>query len=199
MPNERICSVNDCGKPYKSRGLCNTHYEQWRRNSHGHPPIGERLQTERGSLLRWINDVAVPYEGNECLPWPFNNSTNGRGAVRVNGRMCSAPRVICEIANGPPPSPFHQAAHSCGNGHLGCLNPKHLRWATPLENQQDRLTHGTHNRGSRNCEAKLTEEQVQQIRALAGNLSQRKIARKFGVAKSTVARIHHGTQWAFLK
>lgn len=33
---------------------------------------------------------------------------------------------MCELVYGKPPMPKHQAAHNCGKGNLGCINPKHL-------------------------------------------------------------------------
>lgn len=198
MPKKRICSVEDCSKPYKSRGLCNTHYEQWRRNSPGHPQIGDRIQTESGTLLRWINEVAVSYKGDDCLIWPFNKSSNGYGLVRVNGRPNAVHRLVCKLVHGEPPTADHESAHSCGNGHLGCVNPAHLRWATTLENQRDRFIHGTHCMGMRNGSAKLTAIDVLAIRDLKGKLGQRKIAARFGVTKSTIARIHNGSNWRSL-
>lgn len=50
---------------------------------------------------------------------------------------------MCQKAHGDPPSPKHDAAHSCGRGHEGCVNPNHLSWKTKKQNQADRITHGT--------------------------------------------------------
>jgi hypothetical protein len=30
-PRERTCKVPDCGDPYRSKGFCGRHYQQWRR------------------------------------------------------------------------------------------------------------------------------------------------------------------------
>lgn len=46
-------------------------------------------------------------------------------------------RHMCKLKNGDPPTPDHEAAHSCGNGKHGCINPNHLRWATDAENMAD--------------------------------------------------------------
>jgi len=37
------------------------------------------------------------------------------------------------------PCPF--AHHSCGNGHLGCVNPKHLYWGDASQNAKDAAKH----------------------------------------------------------
>jgi hypothetical protein len=57
-----------------------------------------------------------------------------------------AHRVMCEIAHGPKPAPGFVAAHTCGKGREGCVNPRHLRWASQKENMADKLLHGTSNR-----------------------------------------------------
>jgi len=43
--------------------------------------------------------------------------------------------------------------------------------------------------------ARLTLEQVKKIRKLKGSIGQRKIAQRFNISKSQVARIHHNKSW----
>lgn len=113
----------------------------------------------------------------------------------LDGRLQLAHREVCRAAFGPPPTQSHVAAHSCGNGHLGCVNPKHVRWATDEENKHDMLAHGTRLFGEANGAARLTAQQVRAIRDLCASLSQRKIASMFGVSKSTVSSICHDETW----
>src|SRR5437879_1542174 len=96
-----------------------------------------------GAAMAWI--VAhVNYQGDDCLPWPFSR-LNGYGRGGHNGTPFYANRMMCEKAHGPPPTPEHEAAHSCGNGPQGCTNPRHLSWKTPSANQLDRAEHGNPN------------------------------------------------------
>src|SRR5690606_6465223 len=120
------------------------------------------------------------YAGDDCLKWPFGVGDHGRGIVTISGSTVSAPRAMCKSAHGEPPAPYHQAAHSCGNGHLGCMNPKHLRWATVRENELDKIIHGTVRRGSDINTAKVTAEEVIQIREMAGSVKVRLISERFG-------------------
>lgn len=145
MANSRLCSIPDCGKKHYGLGLCHTHYELKRRNG---THLG-RGGTSKGALLRFIEDVAIKHVSNECLTWPFGANQKGYGILRIDGRHNLAHRYVCKLAHGSPPSPRHQAAHGCGKGHLGCVNPYHLRWATPKENSGDRVIHGTSGRGGR--------------------------------------------------
>lgn len=102
------------------------------------------------------------------------------------------------MAHGEPPSPEHEAAHSCGKGHLGCIHPHHVRWATPKENSADMVLHGTSVRGERNAAAILTKDQVREIFALKGKVRQIEIAHYFEVSQATVADIHRGGAWGWL-
>jgi len=45
---------------------------------------------------------------------------------------------MCRLANGDPALPWLEASHTCEQGHLGCVNPKHLEWETHYENHQRR-------------------------------------------------------------
>jgi hypothetical protein len=99
-----------------------------------------------------------------------------------------------------PPSSKYQAAHKCGNGHLGCVNPKHLSWKTRAENEADKIAHGTISRGERNGHAKLVEASVIAIisRADRGE-TQQSLADSFGVHQSTISVIVHRKRWRYLE
>lgn len=189
----KICSIERCGKTVRSRGYCRSHYTRWL--VHGDPLGGS---TGHGEHLRWITETALVYDGDDCLKWPFGTNGKGAGLAWVNGVRYMASRYICEQVHGEPPTPDHEAAHSCGKGHEGCVNPKHLRWATPKENQSDRLLHNTDVRGEKHKRAKLTGEQVQEIRALRRVLTYEEMAKRYGVSKSNISAILNRESWAWL-
>lgn len=140
----------------------------------------------------------VAYAGDDCLTWPFSRcAPHGRGQLGYNGkRSIAAHRLMCELAHGTKPTPKHQASHSCGNGHLGCVNPRHLSWATNSQNQLDRRRHGTAKAGNPNGrKGKLTAEQVARIKALKGVRTQLELAEMFGVKYGTIGSIHRGETW----
>lgn len=84
--------------------------------------------------------------------------------------------------------------HKCDNPR--CINPEHLELGTNKDNSQDMVSRGRSGAGGRNSRAKLTAEQVQQIKVLvsSGKLH-REVAELFGVARNTVSRIVGGTRW----
>lgn len=186
-----ICTVSDCRKTVEARGLCGAHYYRWRK--HG-DPLGGR--TPNGEALRYLRDVVLAYEGDDCLIWPYIKSADGYGLInRPGGNVAVVSRMVCEETKGPPPSPDHDAAHSCGKGNLGCVTKAHLSWKTRLANVADAIAHGTHIAGERSGRAKLNWEQVRQIRAAAGTMAQAEIGALFGVGYRTVGRIIAGTTW----
>lgn len=192
MPVE-VCKIGGCERSAKHNGLCGPHFfRAWR---HGSPTEGG---TFRGEPLRFLIEVAVPYEGDDCLAWPFAKTGRGYGHINLKGKKVKAHRYVCTIVKGAPPSAKHVAAHECGNGHLGCVNPKHLTWKTASENVADRAVHGTSCRGERHFSAKLTEEQVRQIISLKGVETAGRTGKRFGVDASTVSKIHRGEIWGWL-
>lgn len=188
---QNICEIDGCGKPRFARGWCSAHWARWRR--HG-CPLGGR--TPEGSL-RAFYEKALSYEGDECLTWPYG-CTNGYARMSLGGKMRSVPRLICEHRHGPPPTPQHDAAHSCGRGHLGCVAQHHLSWKTRAENLADQIDHGTHHRGERQWLSKLTRSDVRQIRSLRGERKQCEIAAQFNISKQHVSAIMKRTTWAWL-
>lgn len=148
-------------------------------------------QKRDGKHMRWLKAHAN-YSGNDCLKWPFNCDTGGYGLMYANGKTPNAHRVMCELVNGPAPTERHQAAHSCGNGHLACVNPTHLSWKTNRENQLDRRKHGTAIRG---IDTKLNHAAAAKIRQLRGTDTYTAIGRQFGVSRDTIRKVMTGQTW----
>jgi hypothetical protein len=199
MASTHVCAIPECGKPRRGREWCRTHYSRWLR--HGDPMAGGpvRKAAAPGEPMRFLQEVAIPYVGDGCLIWPYSRSSMGRGNIRVGNKAVEVNRLVCEGRHGPPSTPDLEAAHNCGNGHLGCCNPGHLRWDTHTGNQRDRVAHGTSNRGERAGNAKLTEPQVREILKLKGQMSRAKIGKQFGVHGNTVAEIHARRNWFWVE
>lgn len=193
MAKHKICAVEGCGNPHHARGFCGKH--NYKFVKYGDPLAG-RTSASPGEPLRWIEQNAG-HDGDGCLPWPFEVARCGYGVVKHNGKKRVASRVMCEFAHGLPPSQGLDAAHSCHNPP--CCNPKHLRWATRRENNDDKIENGTAMRGEKVVFAKLTERAVLEIRALDGVVAQQDIAEKFGVNATAVSRIINRKRWGWLE
>ncbi len=194
MAAKRICTIDGCGKVLVARGFCGPHYR--RLMKYGDPFGGERAI--RGDALEYlISIVSQSQETSGCIEWPFGKFASGYGAF--NGHESGyAHRAVCELVHGPPSDPKLQASHSCGKGHLGCVNPAHLRWATAKSNASDKKSHGTHMRGENVNGVKLSEADVRQIRTMLGAMTQKDIADKFGVGRGAISEIARGRNWAWL-
>ena len=139
------------------------------------------------ALMTWIRDH-LGYEHEYCLIWPFGRNRNGYGCIGREGKYIYVHRYICELVNGPSPADDYQVLHSCGRGHDGCVNPRHLSWGTPTENQLDRDSVGR-------PRTKLTPEQAAEIRDLKGLEHVVETARRFGVTEANVRQIQSGKTW----
>lgn len=146
----------------------------------------------RGKSARkdWLIERAS-YDGEECLIWPYAH-VRGYGHFVVYQTKFYAHRFMCELINGSPPTPEHQASHECGNGHKGCVHPKHLSWKTQSENQLDRRQHGTMARNSLGRVGKLSQAVVEKIRSLAGTKTQDEVAAMFKITRGHVQFIQSG-------
>lgn len=194
MADKPLCKISECGKQAFARGWCNAHYMRWRK--HGDPLAG---RTAEGETLAFI-EMALLADTEDCIRWPFGKGSDGRARTTLDGRKSLVSRIVCERVHGAPPTRDHQAAHSCGKGHEACINPKHLRWATPSENQKDRAEHGTHTMGERNPKAVLAKSDVHRIRRLiADGKTRRALAREYGVSRQAIADIAARRTWAWLE
>lgn len=192
------CSIEGCkGNAHYSakgaRGWCRRHYRLWQ--SRGEPVP---LKAANGEPMGYLKGFVLQNRGGECLLWPYARTSNGYAWVYNPEGSKLVSRILCEEVHGPPPSDVHEAAHSCGNGHMGCVTREHIRWASPLENAADRQGHGTQCRGEAIGTSKLTAEQVREIRQLQGSLPIDEIASRFGVTPASISHIHTGHTWSWL-
>jgi len=150
----------------------------------------------KGKAYAWLREH-VNHVGQNCLKWPFAfNKFTGYATFGMEGKIRYAHRWMCEQKNGPPPSPKSEAAHTCGNAHMQCVNPNHLVWKTRKGNAQDRVKHGNHRDHLGKRHFRLTPVQVDEIRSLKGIESQYKLAERFGISRCTISSIHCGRMYA---
>lgn len=130
---------------------------------------------------------------NNCWLWQL--STNrGYGQIRVKDKMKKAHRVSYEEFIGPIPNGL-LVRHVCNN--TICLNPFHLLVGTHQDNSDDKLRANRQAKGADNGRAKLTEDQVREIRRLyeTGRYSYSELARMFNVSKTPIHHIVNRQTW----
>lgn len=196
MATSRLCQIDGCDKKHHAKGFCKKHLYKFNRYGDGSagrelPPRGEPL----AFLFGLLND-----RREECVYWPYSpRGKFGYGGVFYEGRMDLAHRIGCEWVNGPPTTKDHEAAHNCGQGREGCVNPYHTRWATPKENAADQVAHGTRRCGDKISTTKLTPDAVRSLRRdIAGGATQVATALKYAISRRQVRAIIDGRYWTWV-
>lgn len=126
----------------------------------------------------------------ECIEWQGYCTQDGYGETRIGGTKVRIHRYTWQKANGPIPDNL-VVRHKCDNPK--CYNIEHLELGTTQENTQDRVERGRSATGESNGNVKLTEEIVLAIRA--SELSQRQIARQFGISQGVVSQVKSRKTW----
>lgn len=192
--SSRKCGFSGCEKKHYALGYCSAHHTKLKR--HG-TPEGVR-PTQHGEPMAFLL-AALSATSEDCIIWPFARSEKGYARISVtkdgHRKTTLASNVICEMAHGAPPSPDREAAHSCGNGHLACVHPGHVRWKTHAENMAEMMEHGRSTRGEKHPNAKITDDVVREIRGDYKNFTRRELSKIHGISVRHLIRIVSGERW----
>ncbi len=92
--------------------------------------------------------------------------------------------------------------HTCDNP--ACANPRHLSLGSPQDNMDDMMRKRRHRtrpvRGVDHPKAKLSEEDVKTVRALAlgGHKTRVELARQYGLGYTYLCKLVNGSNWRHL-
>jgi len=144
-------------------------------------------------IERFLNKVS-PEPMSGCWIWTGSCFRLGYGSVRFEGKTRSAHRLAWELLRGPIPEGLN-VLHKCDVP--SCVNPDHLFAGTHQENMQDKAAKGRCNlpNGENNPMAKLTEDNVREIREKYVWGVGVHLARKFGVHRSIITDVVKGKTW----
>lgn len=120
---------------------------------------------------------------------------NGYIYIWLNGKNKRLHRVIYEMHNGPIPEGMF-VCHTCDN--RACCNPAHLFIGTPQDNMTDRNIKNRQAKGESQGSAKLTANNVFEIRERLTNETLKTIAASYGVTKQTISKIKNKRSWSHL-
>jgi hypothetical protein len=176
------------------------------------------ILTEKDKV-RFLSKVRKGAEPDDCWEWEAGLMWNGYGRFTMHSHPYRAHRIAYELFVGHIPEGLC-VLHRCDN--RSCIRPDHLWLGTRGDNNtdcarkgrknilrgEDSPFWGTHHsaetnqknrearQGTKCYNAKLTEEQVREIRA--STLSQSELGRIYGVARTTIEHIKIGDRWKHL-
>jgi hypothetical protein len=131
---------------------------------------------------------------DDCWRWK-GLGVGGYGRVYFHGRQWYVHRLAWFLANDRPIPKGMYVLHTCDN--RACVNPKHLMLGTQEENMRQRSERGRAPVGEDSWAAKLTENQVREIRRIhsEGKLSMKEISQIVGVSYSSIKQVISRKVW----
>lgn len=140
---------------------------------------------------------ATAGDPNTCWVWEKAPSGFGYGVVCFRQAKLPAHRVSYELHHGPIPDGM-LVCHRCDNP--ACVNPAHLFLGTDADNFADMNAKGRRAHGERSSSAKLTEQDVIEIREMRKfGLLYKEIAVLYGVDRETIGSIVRMDTWKHVK
>lgn len=146
---------------------------------------------------KWVEDKA-----SGCWLWTASlGGPMGYGQIKLSKQPKRRPeyahRVSYMIFHGEIPEGGH-ICHRCDNPK--CVNPEHLFLGSHAINNADKVAKGRgrggSSKGETNPSAKLTAEDVRQIRKLlSAGLSQRRVAEVYQVSSPLISMIDKRKLW----
>ena len=147
-----------------------------------------------------------------CWLWQGGTNLAGYGIICLWGDTYFAHRASYMIFVGPIPK-GKMVLHKCDIPN--CIKPKHLYAGTAADNMRDTQERGravtgddhwtrrnrSQTRGENNSFSKFTNAKVKRLRRLAERrkYTQRKLAKMFGVAQSTVYHVLSKRTWSHVR
>mgnify|MGYP001231011239 CR=1 FL=1 len=152
---------------------------------------------DRARILAALEERTIPEPNSGCLLWTGAAKAKGYGHMYVDGRWEGAHRLAYSLYVGPIPDGM-VVMHKCDNP--ACVNHRHLTIGTPRQNIHDCIKKNRARRGrfpgEMNPSAKLTSDQVREIRAEPRPYGYRiQLAKKYGVSPGTISKIVSGETW----
>jgi hypothetical protein len=144
-------------------------------------------------------DIREPYE---CWPWKGFLNKHGYGRTWIKDKGYYAHRVIYDLEypgqitlQAPENGEYGLVLHTCDNPP--CCNPRHLYIGDAKQNSHDKVTRNRmpDMRGVRGSRAKLTEEDVREIRRLKPQATINALMLLFDVSKSTICGCLYGRHY----
>ena len=94
----------------------------------------------RGTSVKSFVEGVRAASGGECIFVP-GAQPGVPAKLSWLGKTINAARYMCLLTHGAPKYEGAVARHTCGNGHLSCVNPGHIKWGDLGDNMSDAVHH----------------------------------------------------------
>jgi hypothetical protein len=134
----------------------------------------------------WLwSGAAHPRYGHGCLNGQFYEGLNWAHRYSYFVHNGDFDRSLC-------------VCHKCDNP--SCVNPEHLFLGTAHDNQHDKIRKGRQQRGEKHAFAKLSEQDVKDIRELkASGLSFGEIAKSYNMNITSIFHVVNKKNWKHIE
>ncbi len=189
------CRVEGCELPRDAKGYCSKHYGRVHKYGDVNFTKAWRPQgtVEERFWIRVNKDGPIqPRMDTPCWLWLAWTNKKGYGAIDVDGVAWLVHRYSWCLAHGVEPS--LNVLHHCDVP--ACVNPDHLFEGTLNDNVQDMIAKGRQPKGEEWSFAKLTNEQVREIKIrLRDGERVGELARALNLDRRRITAIKTGTAW----
>jgi 5-methylcytosine-specific restriction endonuclease McrA len=189
QPLSDICTVEGCEEKHNAHGFCLKHYTRWKK--HGDPKKAEiffgKGKTPEEKFWSKVKKT------EKCWEWKGRLS-NGYGYFKYKGKRYQAHRLSFYLTHGYLSDLM--VLHSCDNSD--CVRPEHLKEGTHEKNMRDKIKRNRQAKGASHGMAKLTENDVIEIREMTNQkIPYKIIGKKFKISRETIGKIKSGKSWNY--
>jgi hypothetical protein len=178
-----MCGQSGCARKIKVRGFCKSHYTLALRYG--------RLPPRPTTEDRYESKVDRSGGPRACHPWTAHRTRVGYGKFSNGGETLACRWAYKHFVG--PLQDGQDVLHRCDNPP--CQNRDHWFIGDDRLNTEDKIRKERQWRpiGEKNVKAKLTEDQVREIRT--SDLSRQTLAVRYGVTVTTIAYAQTGKTW----
>lgn len=129
---------------------------------------------------------------DDCWEWIADTDSQGYGYAYLFQRTYLAHRVAYWVYYKQQPGELF-VCHTCD--YPSCCNTHHLFLGTQQDNLSDAAVKGRMSRGEQHGRARLTEQQVLEIRSRWPQETQTSLSSEYGIDQTTISLIVNRQKW----